>query len=294
MLHGLHGVGGAPGDGGHVVQRQVGHEAQGHDLALIGPERVQRRHEGRVDRICRWGRLGGGQAPVDDPGPTRPPPVGIGHSVVGDGEHPSPEVGGIAREPVEVTAHLQEHLAEQVLGVGCPACPQVTEDRGSQLSVGRLGIGLEGGRVARSRHRHGTRDGLDGARGPSRAGARAIDLGEAAHGATAPAGPRCCADPPAAPEPTDDPAGGPCDTGPEPPAAPEPADDPDAAGGWSGRGPFAPGRPGPERLGAERAGVERTGPGRGAVAAPSRRSASGRPGPWPADPGRPSSCATGR
>ena len=136
MLQRLDRAGRSLGDLGDVVEGEVGDEAERDHLALVvgqegeGSDEIGiERFGGRMSRDVR-------QLAVERLGPSRPAPAVVDEAVAGNREDPTPQVVAIAAEPGEVAGHLEEHLAEQVLGVRDPLAAEVAQHGRGQLPVG--------------------------------------------------------------------------------------------------------------------------------------------------------------
>ena len=129
-------------DAGDVLERQIGDESQEDDGALIvgqGVDRGLQRWVDRVDLVVVGGLIGG--AGVGDRwsrGATSP---GVDEPVVGDGEDPTPPRVGVTADAVDVSGDVEEHFAQQVLGIRCSLRSEVTEHSGGERSVQR-GCGI--------------------------------------------------------------------------------------------------------------------------------------------------------
>jgi hypothetical protein len=125
-------------DAGDVVERQIGDESQEDDGALILGEGVDRGLQGWVDRVelvVEDGLIG--QARVGgrwSRGATSP---GVDEPVMGDREDPTPPRLGVTADAVHIPGDVEEHLAQQVLGVWCSLRSEITEQGGGELSVQR-------------------------------------------------------------------------------------------------------------------------------------------------------------
>lgn len=119
-----------------LFQREVGHEPEKDDLALVGGQRLQCGHERGVDRLGRRRRGLVVGRPVDHVRAAGRPPTSVEHSVVRDGEDPAAQGGGVAREAVDVAGDLEEDLAEQILGVADALRAQIGQDVRGQRPVG--------------------------------------------------------------------------------------------------------------------------------------------------------------
>jgi hypothetical protein len=107
----------ALGDASDLLEGEVGNEAERDHLALIVGQQRQGPDELRIGRVGRQNRGDVGQLTVDDLGPPGPPPGVVDETVPGDGEDPAPQVIPIAPKPRKVPSHLEEDLAEKILGV---------------------------------------------------------------------------------------------------------------------------------------------------------------------------------
>src|SRR5436190_6520398 len=136
-LRGAHGSSRHRGDG---FERQVGHEAQGDHLALVGGERRDCREQVGIDRFGRRryerGVAGPGAVASEDAASL------VDNLVVGDGEHPSAQRVVVAVEAIEPSRDRKEYVAEQLVTVGDAARPQVTEHRRGEGAEDRFEVAL--------------------------------------------------------------------------------------------------------------------------------------------------------
>ena len=116
MLERLHGSDRSVGHRGDCFEREVGNEPQDHDLALIRSERVECRHEHRVEGFVGRRNDLRGLRTKEPPAALRTPPF-VDQSAVRNREHPPPERVVIAVEPVNAAGDVEEHLAQEVLAV---------------------------------------------------------------------------------------------------------------------------------------------------------------------------------
>jgi len=137
----------AAGEGGDRVDREVGHETERHDLALLGGQPAESPDELRIERVGRerCGPIGDGAA-VGHRAPDRLP-AGIDDAVVGDREHPSPQGGIVAPEPRQVPHDVHEDLAEEVLGIGDILAAHIAEHgrRQGLIHLGGVAFGFAAG-----------------------------------------------------------------------------------------------------------------------------------------------------
>jgi len=127
------------GDSGHHVEGEIGDEAEGDDLALIVGQERQGGDQLGIERFVGRRRRGVPLA-VDLSRPAGPPPRVVDETVPGDREHPTPQVVMITAEPREVARHLEEDLAEQILGIASALGPQIAQHRRSEVAIDVLGI----------------------------------------------------------------------------------------------------------------------------------------------------------
>ena len=168
MLEGPHGAGFAPHHGGDVVHRQVAHHPEQDHLGLgrwkgrdplergtgsdgphavtlaVARQRVPRDHLRRGRRRA----------------PTTRPPMEVGQTPVGDGEHPRSQARLGAPELGDALGHRDEHVRRQVLGVLSSSMAQEAEHARVQVAIdrldrpGRSGLGGEEHLIEPIRKRH--------------------------------------------------------------------------------------------------------------------------------------------
>jgi hypothetical protein len=103
---------------GDRFERQVGDQSQHEQVPLIGGQLAQGGDQHRIHRL----RMRGG-GPVKyrlcRHARTASPPTGVvDDAVAGDGEHPPAHGEVVVYHPMHVTGDLDEHLAQDVLGIG--------------------------------------------------------------------------------------------------------------------------------------------------------------------------------
>jgi hypothetical protein len=140
----LHGPGALAEHRRDLVDGEIADDPKQQDLALVRGERRQQpgdalEPESRSRRVFDViaGRLLGelellGHRLARAP---RNAAALIEQAVMGDRECPRPEATLVPFEPLEVADDLQEHLAEQVVGIRRAARPHVAEQRWRELRV---------------------------------------------------------------------------------------------------------------------------------------------------------------